>query len=76
MINQKTICAKIDHKVLEQLDMEAYAQGRPRNRVLNIALVAYIDLQDSIRRAKAVGDPVAEEGTVTAFWERWAKRLH
>lgn len=76
MINQRTICAKIDNKVLGQLDMEAFAQGRARNRVLNIAIVAYTELQDSIRRAKCCEDTKDAERCILEFWTKWANKMH
>ena len=49
MINQKSISAKIEHRVLEELERESFTSGKKKNRIINDAIRMYIDMQDLIR---------------------------
>lgn len=43
MVTQKAISARIDKKLLQELDLECSLCGLPRNLVINIALRNYVD---------------------------------
>lgn len=51
-ICQKAISAKLDYEVLEAMEMEREVTGMTRNRMLNVAVMTYCDLQDTIRRMR------------------------
>lgn len=68
MITQKAISAKLDYATAEMLEQEAYATGVSKNRILNKAIMHYIETLDTQRRARCgqgaasdAADPVAME---------------
>lgn len=46
MITQKAISAKIEHGVLEELERESFASGKKKNRIINDAIMMYVEFQD------------------------------
>lgn len=49
MVRQKAISARIDKKLLEELDLEASVDNTPRNRLINEAIRMYIDYLYTVR---------------------------
>lgn len=55
MVTQTPIAVKIAIQTLEALDSEVSAQARPRNRIINEALIIYLELV-KLNRAIASND--------------------
>ena len=51
-IRQKAISAKLDYDVLQAMEAERDVTGMTRNRMLNVSVMVYCDLQDTIRRIR------------------------
>lgn len=46
MIRQKQISAKINHGVHDELELESFRSGKPKNRIINDAIRMYVDMKD------------------------------
>lgn len=70
MVTQKAISAKIDLKLLEELDKEVSLGWKKRNALINDAIKVYLSLQDTRREFKCLGDPDAKVEVAG----RWLRR--
>lgn len=52
MITQKAISAKLDYAIADMLDQEAFVSGVSKNRILNKAIMHYIEHLDTQRRVR------------------------
>lgn len=50
MVKQKAISARIDKKLLQNLELEASLGYMTKNRIINCALAMYLDFLDTRRR--------------------------
>lgn len=57
MVTQTPISFKIATDSLKELDKEAYIQASPRNRIINEAIVIYLELVDLNRAIRARCSP-------------------
>lgn len=70
MVTQKAISAKIDYDLLEELDAEVSTGWKKRNTLINEAIRVYLQLKDTRRLVKALGDPDAKVDVV----EKWLRQ--
>lgn len=56
MVTQKAISARIDKKLLEELDLEVSIGTGNRNKIINDAIRQYLDFLDTWRRAAIMSD--------------------
>lgn len=56
MVTQKAISARIDKKLLQELELEASLGNMTKNRILNRALAMYLDFLDTKRQCAIMSD--------------------
>lgn len=56
MVTQKAISARIDKKLLKDLDLEVSIGTGNRNKIINDAIRLYLDLLDTRRRSDIMSD--------------------
>ena len=64
MVTQKPISLKIDHSILEQLDIEAARSWKSRNKLINEAVHVYLQLlyvQRQQRHEESRNNPVSKD---------------
>lgn len=54
MVKQKAISARIDKKLLQNLELEASLGYMTKNRILNCALAMYLDFLETRRRCDII----------------------
>lgn len=74
MITQKPISMKIDAALLEELDLECYVSGQPRNRVINAAVRLYCDMTDKRRRIALIEDSFERHDTMACYFETLSQK--
>ena len=70
MVTQKAISAKIDYDLLEELDAEVSTGWKKINTLINEAIRVYLQLKDTRRLVKILGDPDAKVDVV----EKWLRQ--
>lgn len=60
MITQKAISARIDYDVLKALEQEQKVSSYTRNRIINDALILYLQWADMCRRINCGSSPNLE----------------
>ena len=71
MVTQKAISARIDKKLLEELDLEVSIGTGNRNKIINDAIRLYIDYLDTVRRMKVMTNQNEQYATRVEFSYRW-----
>ncbi len=71
MITQKLISLKIDTELLQELDAECRTGWRKRNNHINQAIHMYLELLDTRRRVKCIGNPDAKVDEVHSWLKEW-----
>lgn len=56
MVTQKPISARIDKKLLQELELEASLGNMTKNKILNRALAMYLDFLDTQRVCSMLSD--------------------
>jgi len=71
MVTQKAISARIDKKLLQELELEASLGNMTKNKILNRALAIYLDLLDTKRRCSILPDCSDRNIERDKFIVRW-----
>lgn len=74
MVTQKAISARIDKKLLEELDLEVSIGTGNRNKIINDAIRFYIDYLDTMRRMTVMTNQNEQYATRVEFNYRWFVR--
>lgn len=75
MVTQKAISARIDKKLLEELELEASLGYQTKNRIINEALRFYFDLLDTRRKFLAAGNNIEGSTLNDQLTLRWYNRI-
>lgn len=68
MVNQKAISAKLDYRVAEQLEKEAYTSAMNKNRIINIAVEHYVEFRDLQRRLRCCDKQADRWGLIEHYF--------
>lgn len=71
MVTQKAISARIDKKLLQELELEASLGNMNKNKIINCALAMFLDFMDTKRRCFVVSDLQGRYAERELFLARW-----
>lgn len=71
MITQKAISARIDKKLLQELELEASLGNMTKNKILNCALAMFLDFMDTKRQCSIMPDWSERNIEREQFLIRW-----
>lgn len=70
MVTQTPILVKFDNETLAKLNAETSVTWKSRNRIINEAVRAYLDMVDMLRRCRTF-IPLDAERERAEFIQRW-----
>lgn len=75
MVTQKAISARIDKKLLEELDLEVSIGTGTRNKIINDAIRQYLDFMDTQRKCAVISDLQGRYAERELFLARWFNKI-
>lgn len=75
MVTQKAISARIDKKLLQELDLEVAIGTGNRNKIINDAVRMYMDFLDTQRQCAVIADLQGRYAERELFLARWFNKI-
>lgn len=73
MIRQKTICAKIDPSLIEQIRIECYVKNIKLNRAINQSLTPWLETQEACDRLEATDNADERTKIMSTYLDKYLR---